>query len=49
MRYRADLIGAQLDISSARPQGTIVTCSMAQYLPAELSLLIGSGGLVDSL
>jgi PAS domain S-box-containing protein len=30
MRYRADLIGAQLDISLARPHGTIVTCSVAQ-------------------
>jgi len=30
MRYRADLIGADLDISAARPHGTIVTCSIAQ-------------------
>jgi signal transduction histidine kinase len=30
MRYRADLIGADLDIHAARPHGTIVTCSIAQ-------------------
>ncbi len=30
MRYRADLIGAQLAITAARPHGTIVTCSVAQ-------------------
>jgi signal transduction histidine kinase len=34
MRYRADLIGAQLDISLARPHGTIVTCSVAQGRPS---------------
>ena len=35
MRYRADLIGAQLEITGARPHGTIVTCSVAQSLPGE--------------
>jgi hypothetical protein len=29
MRYRADLIGAHLEISAARPHGTIVSCSVA--------------------
>jgi PAS domain S-box-containing protein len=29
MRYRADLIGAHLEISTARPHGTIVACSVA--------------------
>ncbi|HLJ11599.1 MAG TPA: CHASE3 domain-containing protein [Planctomycetaceae bacterium] len=29
MRYRADVIGATLDITSARPHGAIVTCSVA--------------------
>jgi signal transduction histidine kinase len=40
MRYRADLIGAQLDISSARPQGTIVSCSVAQHPAAERGSLV---------
>lgn len=35
MRYRADLIGAQLEITAARPHGTIVTCSVAQSRPRE--------------
>src|SRR4029077_7712338 len=49
MRYRADIIGAQLDISSARPQGTIVTCSVAQHpLPERDPLIVGSGQLLDS-
>jgi PAS domain S-box-containing protein len=30
MRYRADLIGGQLDITAARPHGTIITCSVGQ-------------------
>jgi PAS domain S-box-containing protein len=30
MHYRAELIGAQLEITPARPHGTIVTCSVAQ-------------------
>lgn len=30
MRYRADLIGAQLEITNARPHGTIITCTVAQ-------------------
>jgi PAS domain S-box-containing protein len=30
MRYRADLIGAQLDITPARPHGTVVACTVAQ-------------------
>jgi PAS domain S-box-containing protein len=30
MRYRADLIGGQLDIAAARPHGTIITCSLPQ-------------------
>lgn len=29
MRYRADLIGAHLEITAARPQGTIVACSVS--------------------
>ena len=47
MRYRADIIGAQLDISSARPQGTIVTCSVAQHPPAERGALVGGGQRLD--
>jgi signal transduction histidine kinase len=35
MRYRADLIGAQLEITRARPNGTIVTCTVAQGRPGE--------------
>jgi len=35
MRYRADLIGAQLEITRARPHGTIVTCTVAQGQPGE--------------
>jgi signal transduction histidine kinase len=35
MRYRADLIGAQLDITPARPHGTVVTCSVAQRQPEQ--------------
>jgi PAS domain S-box-containing protein len=30
MRYRADLISAQLEIAPARPHGTIITCKVAQ-------------------
>lgn len=30
MHYRAELIGARLEITPARPHGTIVTCSVAQ-------------------
>ena len=49
MRYRADLIGAQLEISSARPQGTIVTCSVAQHPTPECdSLVVGDGQLLES-
>lgn len=33
MRYRADLIGAQLEITEARPHGTVVACSVAQRPP----------------
>jgi hypothetical protein len=40
MRYRADLIGAQLDISAARPQGTIVSCSVAEHPEAERSAIV---------
>ncbi len=35
MRYRADLIGAQLEIARARPHGTIVTCKVVQGRPGE--------------
>ena len=49
MRYRADLIGAQLDISSARPQGTIVTCSIAQHPPAERGPLVDGAPVFDSV
>ncbi len=47
MRYRADLIGAQLEISAARPQGTIVTCSVAQPPPAERGALVNGRPHVD--
>jgi PAS domain S-box-containing protein len=33
MGYRAGLIGAQLEITAARPHGTIVTCSVAPGRP----------------
>jgi PAS domain S-box-containing protein len=33
MRYRADLIGAHLEITPARPHGTVVACSVAQRPP----------------
>jgi PAS domain S-box-containing protein len=33
MHYRAELIGAQLEITPAWPHGTIVTCSVAQRQP----------------
>lgn len=35
MRYRAQLIGAQLEISPARPHGTIVSCSVPHRRPAD--------------
>jgi two-component system sensor kinase FixL len=36
MRYRADLIGARFQISPNQPQGTVVTCSLAeQPMPSE--------------
>jgi PAS domain S-box-containing protein len=35
MRYRADLIGAQLEVSRARPHGTIVACTVARGGPGE--------------
>ncbi|MGE5194150.1 MAG: CHASE3 domain-containing protein [Deltaproteobacteria bacterium] len=37
MRYRADLIGAQLEIAPARPHGTIVTCTVPQGRSGEES------------
>jgi PAS domain S-box-containing protein len=37
MRYRADLIGAQLEITAARPHGTIVACSVAEWQPDEVT------------
>lgn len=40
MRYRADLIGAQLEITPARPHGTIVTCSLGE---GRATLLQGGG------
>lgn len=43
MHYRAELIGAKLEITPARPHGTIVTCSIAQRNPA------GSGHLENGL
>lgn len=35
MHYRAELIGAQLEIAPARPHGTVVTCSFAQLQLAD--------------
>lgn len=34
MRYRAELIGAKLEITPAKPHGTIVTCSVVERQPA---------------
>lgn len=31
MRYRADLIGAKIEIEAARPRGTIVRCTLANH------------------
>lgn len=44
MRYRADLIGAQLEITSARPHGTIVTCYLGE---GRATLLQGGGWRVE--